>query len=208
MVDDLELVNMGRAHVVLEWLRMALRMELEERRSTHQPLPLLQEILRERAAVHFLVPMVEAYFFADRDALAAAGLPPEARPDLEGDDVERFAVRDAEYVAWADDQNARREKAGRFPRDLLGHPKDYLHFLAVKRAGRGYIETRDGVAALKALDWKQVCTHPDAGGHVRGLFADLAALAGVPSPMAEGAMPPEAWARDTLEPGQRLLRNV
>lgn len=207
-IDDLELVNQHRANVVTEWLRIALDLEIEERRAAHQTAGELAHQLRERASLHFMVPMVEAYFFADPGALTAVGLPPTVRPRLVHPDVEHFLTDDPAYLAYADAENERRTRAGRARRRFDEHPKEYLQHLCVREAGRGYIETRDGSAALEHIDWIRVCERPDAARHVRSLFADLADLAQVPNPLGDGQTAHDTWRRPQTPERDRVLRNL
>lgn len=207
-IDDLELVNMHRTSVITEWLRMALEQEVDERRSSHLPRGEITRGLRERASLHFMVPMIEAYFFADPGALMAAGLPPSTMPALTDVDVENFGTDDPSFLLHADVENRRRQSAGRSHRSFAKHPKEYLQHLCVRDAGRGYIETRDGVAALERIDWLHVCEKPGVARHIRSLFADLAELAQVANPLGEGETAAETWKRHSSAESERCLRNL
>jgi hypothetical protein len=87
-IDDLELVNFDHPERPYLHFREAVRAHASE-----HPWPTAlsrtraEDRLRERCSFHLLVPMVEAYFFADPDALARCGASSEA---LVEDDPERL----------------------------------------------------------------------------------------------------------------------
>lgn len=199
-VDDLELINRDQPEQVVAALRSAITAELERRQGqlNQRSFDKLQEAVKQQCSFHLLVPMCEAYFFADPQALAAAGCTKiwSLAPDC---DVEQLEVTDAGFLA---DQSA----ATPAPRwaiqaDLRRlHPKHYLDFLL-----ESYRDTHQGVAALTVIDWLAILQQPEHCRFLRSLFHDLTdamamdatAFSGQPHPLTS------AWAsRD------RVLRNL
>ncbi len=165
-VDDLEIHNAGNAEAV----HGVLRAEIDRRMlNAAQALR-----LRTSASVHLAVPMIEAWFFGDPAALAAAGSKEGCgRWDLNGD-PERFEVVDAEFAAW---------HVEKFPNSPEGfgarHPKRYLDFLCRPQRYREVESSRwrgpTGQVALVNLDWEVVTSEAPRMNHLRELFEDLAA---------------------------------
>lgn len=206
-VDDLELVNADQPERLAQWMRRAIEAEIDERRTIETPRAALADVLRQRASLHLMVPLLEAYFFGDPATLTSLGVAVGWTPNLSRPDLEAFEVDDADYLAWARRENSMRARAGRQPRDFAHHPKDYLQYLRTRDHGRGYIETRDGTAALRGLDWRSVCANPQGCRFARSLFADLADLAGIPNPVGDGELSEITWRRRELS-GHRTLRNL
>lgn len=193
-IDDLELVNAPHPELVTSRVRDAVQHHLE----TH-PWPseasrqkVVQRV-RERCSFHLFAPMVEAYFFAEPDALMRAGATRPARLDATRPDLEDFLTDDAEFLqhppvphqqkrkSWAIDERAR-------------HPKHYLRFLGepANPLTERYKETREGAAALSRLSWGQVFANADRVRLARSLFEDIADVLGVAHPFPGESHPATA----------------
>lgn len=139
--------------------------------------------------------MTEAYFFADRESLPLAGLPPGSAVRVSGDDVENFATDDEGYLA------------GRANREwLAGHPKRYLEHLCAVGDGF-YDEVVGGRHALESLRWPTVCAHPERTRFARSFLQDLADALGVPCPMV-GKTHPAVYPQVTARRDEMVLRNA
>lgn len=194
-VDDLELVNVGRASDVRALFRSAFVREAARGESLTT---VERARLAARCSFHILAPMVEAYFFGEPAAIDrafhSAKAPAGTTWTTTSPSVEAFLTSDAGYtdrvtspdlpkterhgdktLAW---RAANREK----------HPKHYMEFLC-RNAPLGYREGRAGVAALEKLDFPRVL----AGGapHLAELLADLEDGLGLPSVLGAG-VPPRA----------------
>lgn len=171
-VDDLELANADTPHHVVALVRDAVA---PPGHATHREL----DRLRTRGSVHFLCPMVEAYFFGEPAALVRAGatrreiLDPTAH-------LEAFRAADPAFLALSD-VRGHAWRSG----DRAHHPKRYLRFLndPGDDGVAAYRETRHGRDALATLDWAQVFAREPAGlAFAHSLFDDIADALGVATP--------------------------
>jgi len=172
-VDDLELANAATPHHVVALVRDAVL--ASPARATHREAQRFQD----RCSVHFLCPMVEAYFFGEPAALLRAGATRPAELDATRH-LEAFTSVDPSFLASPSvrDHPWRSE-------DRKLHPKRYLKFLndpTEENMGR-YRETRQGRDALATLDWAQVFMYEPTGiAFASSLFDDLADALGIASP--------------------------
>ncbi len=136
----------------------------------------LQSEVASRCSFHLLVPMVEAYFFADPAALGRAGARGRSTFDPALCDVEDFLVEDERYLAPEDTSEKHDWCRGGTQR--ARHPKRYLKFLS----GDGtpgswsYRESREGEAALRSLDWALVLATSTWARAARALIDDIASF--------------------------------
>jgi hypothetical protein len=191
-IDDLELCNVDQAQHVVAYFRSAVHEHLGQRRWSASDRTRAVERVRERCSLHLLKPMVEAYFFGDRAALARAGAMRPSLFDPIANDVESFAVSDAGYRDCAAFDCASRTL------DKAMHPKRYLRHLT----DHVYKETRGGADALAALAWGGVLDNHEHARFARSLIADIAEKLDVPNPCAGGCAP-----ETELKP-RGLLRNA
>ena len=229
VIDDLELFNIDQPGVVIDAIRDAARAHLD--RLVGHPLERaeLAACLRERVSFHLAVPMTEAWFFSGGQSLAPNGVPAERRPRLRaGADAEVFETDDPEYsaddgtlCAQMADRNQRRDERRRAPwiltpqRDAAWftrerHPKAYLEWLCRDPGDNKCTTWREadpGAAALRALDWEAVLSHPSHCGYARALLDDLADALGEPAPFPQGGVVAPLTARKKA-PKAGLLRNV
>jgi hypothetical protein len=190
VLDDLELANMApaqqervtrvfRAAVVRHLNALDRRFEAKTRAA-----------LLERVSFHLLVPMVEALFFADSEALQRAGVPAQTAVTFAATcDPEDFQTNDPAYLSatqaacprWSSLPQGRQKKQQR-PKWLGGqardrHPKGYLQWLCRDGAAKNcttYRETEDGGRALAHLRWPQLLSRPaEHLRYLRALLADL-----------------------------------
>lgn len=205
-VDDLELANLGQPKGVLTWLKRAIEAEVVRRYPTPRHAERLREGLRERCSFHFLVPMVEAYFFGETAALHRAGVAEEHPALLVHGDVETFESADPTYLAEVGPRNARMHDRGLAWYRHEQHPKHYLEHL-VARSG-GFYGEAEGQPALETLNWPQVPADLRATPFLRSLCEDLADALGVTSPLAPGRCHKLTWTERRKCRRPLVLRNL
>ena len=188
IIDDVELPNMAQLDRVVAVMRRAVEGHLSElERVGHHGRT--AAVLREKVSFHLIAPMVEAWFFADDCALAAAGVPAGTAVHFDtATDPEAFVTSDPAYLhateadcpEWAATPTRRQKKLrpkwlGSQPREQ--HPKGYLQWLCRAPGERnctGYSETDGGNQALGNLSWPAVGKrHPAHFALLRALVEDL-----------------------------------
>jgi hypothetical protein len=188
----------------VEFLRARVLQVLEEPPSLARRAR-LSEAVSMRCSFHRLVPMVEAYFFADPQALQRAGATRASTFNPLERDVEDFEVSDVAFLAPPDGTD--KEDWARGGEARARHPKRYLKFLS----GTGqpgswtYRESKHGVAALRALEWRRVAAIETFTTSLRALVADIADWLGEDSPFSGNQSP--LTARHTHR-ATRVLRNL
>lgn len=181
-VDDLELANIHQPRVVIDWLRRAVQEVLAGRFSSQAAADRARETLRSRCSFHLLVPLVEAYLFGERAALARAGVAAGIPVHRLGTDVEEFETDDPQFLPIAQARNAVKAEAGYSWWREERHPKRYLEFL-VDSSGGLYNETKEGAQALEVLEWPTVSAGPQTLKFARALFEDLSDAVGITNPL-------------------------
>lgn len=188
IVDDVEPPNMDRIGRVVAVMRQAARAHLGGlRQSGHHDVT--AAVMRQKVSFHLIAPMVEAWFFADSEALMNAGVSEHTAVYFEDTtDPEAFETADPEYLgASATDcpalatLPARRQKKlrpkwlGSLPRET--HPKAYLQWLCRDPGARNctrYSEAEGGSAALAAISWAAMLGRSEAHfALLRSLVEDL-----------------------------------
>lgn len=198
-IDDLELANLEKPEAVIGAFRRAVTAALERRAAATglRTFNKLCKNVREKCSFHLLVPMCEAYFFADPGALKAAGCKRPAKL-IPSCDPEQFTVVDPKYSeVFSGDQ-----QVPKWAIDLptrLRHPKHYLDFLS-----GSYRETHQGHAALAVLDWDQVLAMRQHCRFLRSLFRDIEDALGIADSRFPGDTHP--LTSDWQNPS-RILRN-
>lgn len=195
VLDDLELANCDNDAVVVAHMRSSAARLLQDapddisRRKR-------ASLLRERISFHLAVPMPESWIFGDPAGAVNAGVPgerppPKLTPDR---DPEQFLTDDQQYLdddghlceAWI----ARGSRPDWAPpwvswgERRSQHPKAYLAWLMREPRLTGchcYSETKQGVRALKRLNWSSVLSHPEQFPYLRALVRDLEAALGTPA---------------------------
>jgi hypothetical protein len=191
VLDDLELANAGQPERVTRVFRRAVECHLEELRHQGKIRAKTEDILRARVSFHLVVPMIEAWFFADRSALTVAGVPPQAAVVVEPD-LEMFCTNHLAYLGATEkdcpclpsrpDQNKkyRPKWLGTLSRER--HPKGYLQWLCIDGAAKNctrYSESVSGGDALKGLRWEALLTRPGSPfRYLRALLADISGALG------------------------------
>jgi len=196
VLDDLELGN--EADLATQVFRAAVTQHLDglRARANIRDLEMTAAALRKRVSFHLVVPMIEAWVFADSSALAIAGVPDTAVVEFGAtQDPEEFATTDAAFLAasvascpcWnqlppGKKKNLRPKWLGSVPRER--HPKAYLQWLCIDGNARTcttYHESGSGKDALRGLDWDTVFRRPSPQlRFLAALVADLADGLGQP----------------------------
>jgi hypothetical protein len=218
ILDDLELTNLARPGQVVEHMRLAVLDHLETAGAKGWGNKNeLVRAFRERVSFHLAVPMLEAWFFADLDALI--GLQLNTPPKLvDGSDPEAFTTADCDYasdqgsacIPWQHLPPAKR-KLLRPPwtcADPTHHPKAYLSWLMKDPREKGcsrYREIAHGVSVLEALDWQRTLRDPAHYSYLRAFLQDLSIALNVPLPWLDG---PAAGVPTMHIHGGSVLRNV
>ncbi len=130
LIDDLEHSAAEQANEKLGRYRIAIDALL-----TRQP------EFKIRAAVHFLVNMLEAYYFADAQA------------------IQKHFNFPIQWVDYPGDV------------ETIVHPKGDLNALCNQYVGRVFHEIDDGWAIIRRLDLNQVLSNPNTCAWLRTLFA-------------------------------------
>lgn len=223
IIDDVELVNMHQQPRVVAVMRGAVDAHL----SALQGATRLRTrgVLREKVSFHLVAPMIEAWLFADSNALSTAGVPSGTQIDFAAaTDPEAFVTHDTSYLAATVVADCPalaalpRERRKRLRPKWLGsqprcrHPKGYLQWLcrsANERNCTKYAETSNGGPALAGLSWCSVFGRDPAHfALLRALVEDLVdGLACAPSvsPGVPIGSPPT---RRCGAPSNAVLRNL
>lgn len=166
-VDDIELVNMERPERVISAVRAAVSRQIDRHHPSSTRCEKTRQMVRERCSLHLFSPMVEAYFFGDDRSLDAAAV--KRAPTLvPGCDLEEFETDDPAYLSGAAEV-----------REAARHPKRYLRHLCEPVP---YRETKQGVAALRAMRCRHVLTPQTQVRFLRAMVADLADALGEAAP--------------------------
>ena len=218
-IEDLELANVGNEAQILEAVRESTVRHLRLRtRKDPQAAKALSMHFQSRASFHMLVPMAEAYFFADNLALDRAGVPRTRRPALARctEDFLVDAVAEPGFLANVGEcerHHAKKERKCKWDGSQnirLRHPKKYISYLCREDAPNEfctmYAETKGGVAALASIDWS-AAMHRMNPPYLCALLEDVA--------RAIGANPtfgpvPAVWSNAVTAPRREgnVWRNV
>lgn len=208
-IDDLERVNAPHPELVAGRVRDAILAHLERHEWTSQATrEKAVRLVRERCSFHLLAPMVEAYFFAEPEALVRAGAVRSSRVDAAAADLEDFVTDDPDYMGHpvVPHKQHPKQKSWAIPLpERTRHPKHYLRFLCDPEDPytKRYVETKGGAEALSRLDWARVFAHAEHVRLARSLFEDIADRLGVPHPFPGQGHPATAGFRTA-----RVLRNL
>ncbi|HSJ99630.1 MAG TPA: hypothetical protein VK932_00260 [Kofleriaceae bacterium] len=216
VLDDLELANRHQPDRVLRVFRRAVERHLEDLQGARAR---TAQALRERVSFHLIVPMIEAWFFGDPQALRRAGVPDGVEPFLDNPDPENFLTTlDVRYVGateaacpcWV----ARGKKKADCPkwlgRQRERHPKGYLQWLCHDGNAKNcttYDESSGGAEALKGLEWGTLLDNPGLR-YLGALLEYLAhALREQAPPMQSRGDPPPVTSLSG-RPRNNVLRNL
>ncbi len=202
-IDDLELENINHEKAVAECFREAVIRCVENRWPSRKRQGVCFQKVRERCSFHLFVPMTEAYFFGETNALKRAGAERNSMVSGKGMDVENFRVtNDPDYLNavkgefyWAIDPNKRNR-----------HPKHYLQYLCDPEGSKArktcYRETKGGVRALQTLDWNSVLKNSQYVMFLRSLFEDISDKFGLKNSYPGECSPITRFGKDSV------LRNI
>jgi hypothetical protein len=215
-IVDLELLNRSNAAGVVEYFATHMANALGDWFGASEADRNRALRVREQCSFHLCVPMTEAYFFAEPEALVRAGCTRRSCFDPAQRDVECFRVDDPDYERAIPSDPGLEEVLARHPglrscddpAEPLGsgldwwraHPKHYIEFLSEN----AYHEARQGVAALATLAWPSVVAPANQSAFARSLIDDLIEAV---SP-GRGAAIPGARQPLTERRAGRFLRNI
>lgn len=204
-IDDLEIGNFDREHIVVDHVRRAVESLLEEHSGNTQNR--YRALLRERCSFHLFRPMVESYLFGDPAAIERCGVPANTQPILvHPTDVEQFETVDPGWLPTCHAENQKRRLSVDWWRHEL-HPKAYLEHLA--QCGEVlYDEVRQGREALAALRWREVPKRSSDTPLARSLFEDLADWFQVSNPLGGGNTNTHLYPGRSVRRDRLLLRNL
>jgi hypothetical protein len=224
IVDDVELPNQHQPERVVAILRKAVEIHLNglDRVETHRR---TRSVLREKVSFHLIAPMIEAWLFADPQALARAGVPDDASVCFSpGTDPEAFETDDGAYLAAteadcpalaavlpaAKKKTLRPKWLGMLPR--ARHPKGYLQWLCRDPADRScthYAETESGGPALAEIRWEMLVSRPDNHfSFLRALIEDLEDGLGEPAANGPVSRVVSKLTARSCAPRDAVLRNI
>jgi hypothetical protein len=217
VLDDLELANRHQPDRVMRVFRRAVERHLDGLQGARRRTEIA---LRERVSFHLIVPMIEAWFFGDPQALRVAGVPDGVVPILDGAGLEDFHTMDMFYEV-ADESAcpcwiARGRKKADRPKWLGAqrerHPKGYLQWLCLDGGAKGctsYDESGKGAEALKQLDWDVLLANPRLP-YLGALLEDLAGALGARLPLPWPPIFPDdpPTTRLPMRPHDHVLRNL
>lgn len=209
VIDDLELNNIDQPATVCAHFCEAVERDIARRNLDKATESSLRACLRERGSFHLMSPMIEGYLFGEFAALVRAGCAPDVEPLLLNLDVEAFEAQDPAWQPECEAVNAIMHGSHPWWREER-HAKHYLTHL-IERNGKLYRETREGVAAMSALNWPGVPAEASSVGLMRALFEDLADFFGVFSPLGPGQASPLTYVGQRITRKERaslLLRNM
>jgi hypothetical protein len=205
-VDDLELNNLDQPSLVVSQVKAAVHEMVRQRASAEVERAELLAQLQERCSFHLVTPMIESYLFADPVALRTAGVPSGTPTRLRWCSVEDFESADPAWLKECRAKNAEQAARGYTWWRQECHPKAYLTKLLPP--GKIYVETVEGVAALRRLDWTKVKTPASGAPFIRALFADLAEWFEIDSPLGHGECARETSPLHLKDRRGLLLRNL
>jgi len=220
IVDDVELPNMHQIPLVAATMRSAVACHLRDIPNQATRVKTAQR-LRDRVSFHLAAPMIEAWLFADPNALLVAGVPATTCVVFStATDPEDFDTNDTGYVAATESgcprwcQNRQRKDRPKW----LGtqargkHPKGYLQWLCIDPANKSctsYSESKGGADALRSFDWNVVATRSSQHfSLLRALVEDLAAGLGCPPNVVIAAQSPPGPTSCHGVPRVPVLRNL
>lgn len=223
IIDDVELPNIEQIDRLVAVMRKAVEAHLAGLRRTGY-YERTSAALSGKVSFHLVAPMIEAWFFADPEALARAGVPAGATVCF-GDDIdpEAFETTDARYLTAREADcptlaalsPARKKKLrpkwlGALPRER--HPKGYLQWLCrapAEHSCTSYSETESGGPALAEIHWQSLFGRPDTHfAFLRALVEDLEdGLGCAPAVGTVGGIASPLTARSKA-PRDPVLRNL
>jgi hypothetical protein len=151
--------------------------------------------------------MVEAYLFADRDALGIAGVPNDVEPQLVHlTNVEAFEVNDSDpdWKRKCQQNNAKNHAHDKAWWREECHPKHYLEHLIQDVSP----DQKTGKEALLALKWTEVTKNNTDSPIISALFADIADWFGMIENPLIGIPSPDFWPSKQVNRDNFLLRNM
>lgn len=228
VLDDLELVNLGRAGAMVDRVRTAFTQLVRDREEARGSVAAarLARWLRETVSFHLAAPMIESWLFADPEGLTHASVPATRLPSPHhlGQNPELETLTDPVYLnddgadcACCEQPGCEDQPKKSRPVWLLNgvqgrrerHPKAALAWLLKNRSEdkcSTYRESKQGAESLGRLNWAAALRDPTAMTFLRALHNDLAEGLGEPGLVLPGNLAPETM----FWPGRAdaVLRNI
>lgn len=215
VIDDVELGNVGREHVVVDSFLTAVNAKLVQLQGLHSAAQFnsIQNRIRTCCSFHLLCPMVEAYFFSAPNTLTHGGVAAAINPRLvHPTDVEQFDASPDPDPAWQAtciSKNATQIALMPWWRTER-HPKHYLtHLLSVSKAP-AYHETTLGASMIEATHWPTVAKNQTDSPIISALLEDIWDWYGIfpPAGQCVGTSSNVVYRVGTTPPLQLILRNL
>lgn len=210
VIDDVEIGNVGQETVVVAAFLQAVQQKLNSCNPADRKR--IQERIQNCCSLHFLCPMVEAYFFADNATLAASGS--SLIPSLcHLTDVEQFDAScdtNSIWQALCRSENTKKAQNGTSWWKTECHPKRYLtHLLSISNAP-AYHETTLGAHMIAATNWQTVAKNSTDSPFISALLEDIWDWFKQTPQLGQfqGTSSPITYQVKTKLPSQRLLRNI
>ncbi len=223
VIDDVELPNVDQVDRVVAVMRSAVMDHVRGLSHKIKVQKQTEASLKSKVSFHLISPMVEAWFFADRNALTLAGVPADANVCFNVEtDPEAFITDDANYLAAREcdctmfaalpvskKKNHRPKWLGTSPREK--HPKGYLQWLCRDpddKSCTSYSEATGGCNALSGISWNTLLSRPESQfALLRALVDDLSeGLNSTPTVALGGTVSP--LTSRSGAPAEAVLRNI
>lgn len=204
VLDDVELGNLGREANIAAHFRAAVEVQIKALNLLTAEEAALRTTIQEKCSFHLIKPMIEAYLFADCNALQKAGV--TAKHSLRhATDVEQFETNGP--TAWLTQCKAENQKkaseSNAWWREEC-HPKHYLSYF-----NPAYEETTHGVTGLLALDLQKMVQASTDAPLFCALIQDLADWFCIQNPLITTTTPcPDYYPAKTIRRNTLLLRNM
>jgi hypothetical protein len=202
VIDDVELGNLQQENLVAQHFKAAV--EVVIKKSYCDKEAEVREQIRQKCSFHLLKPMVEAYLFADRNALTIAGVATSVEPYLlNATDVEEFEVNDPNVDWLSHCQQKNNDNINIWWREER-HAKHYLEHLT----GGTNTDNKAGKEALLDLNWRLVTKTSTDAPIISAMFADIADWFGMPVNPLIGTPSTDFWCGNSGIKKNLLLRNM
>ncbi len=204
VLDDVELGNLGREANIAAHFRAAVEKEIKALKLLAADETALRNTIQSKCSFHLIKPMIEAYLFADCNALQKAGM--TTKPSLcHATDVEQFEANGP--PGWVTQCRAENQKKATDNKAWWReecHPKHYLSYF-----NPDYEETAHGVSALLALDLQKMVQASTDAPLFCALIQDLADWFCIQNPLISTTTPcPNYYPAKTIRRNTLLLRNM
>jgi hypothetical protein len=219
ILDDLEIINLHQASVVVDVVRDAAQRYLDRFSNEGIKRNRYTDALKNKVSFHLAKPMIESWLFSDWENLNDSCNPTRTATLDEGIDPECFITNDPVYETdtgenckiWISHSENKRKKYR--PQWIKAgdrrniHPKAYLSWLCFKSDEKNcssYSETVGGVIALKSLKWAKLFQNQNHACFARSMIHDIANALKEDNPFIGMT----ALETNLPDQRQRILRNL